>query len=200
VKKGKHPTTKRRNAKQRLKDRYAHAREDAQLAGLIPTEPAEALKPERVDPHTQGEQSLPSLDRAAIRNGWAVPDHLKPVLVDRLIEPFVEEPQVVITKDGTPVTIPPDRHLLKENFKALSIADRMQWERDNPEAAGKAKGSTEVNVTNQINFQQLLGREPVVDSLEQQIEEMEKSGDDQPAPSVNGDGRPAQAGGDAVAP
>jgi hypothetical protein len=43
------PTSPRRKEEQRIKDRYAHAREDAQLAGVIPTTPEEALKPERVD-------------------------------------------------------------------------------------------------------------------------------------------------------
>ena len=68
------PTTKRRSAKQTAKDRYAHAREDAQLLGLIPTPPEEALKSERVDPSTQGAQPLPALICDAMRKGWAGPE------------------------------------------------------------------------------------------------------------------------------
>ncbi len=36
---GSKPTPKRRAEKQAVKDRYAHAREDAQLLNLIPTKP-----------------------------------------------------------------------------------------------------------------------------------------------------------------
>lgn len=127
------PTSKRRNAKQKLKDRYAHAREDAQLAGLIPTTPEEALKSEVVDPATQGEQSLPGITRSAMRRGWAVPEHLKPALVDEMVD-------VITGKNATPVE-------KVMSFNALTKADKDQWTRDNPELAGKTKGATKVEVS-----------------------------------------------------
>jgi hypothetical protein len=46
-----HPTNKKRRARQKLKRHYGRAREDAQLAGLIPMTPEDALKP--APPHEQ---------------------------------------------------------------------------------------------------------------------------------------------------
>jgi hypothetical protein len=37
--------------------------------------------------------------------------------------------------------------------RALALADQQQYERDNPEAAGKAKGGAKVNVGVQVNNQ-----------------------------------------------
>ncbi len=145
----KHPTGPRRKAKQKLKEKYARVREDAQLGGVIATTPEGAVRPEAVDPASQGEQSLPSLDRGAVRNGWEVPEGVKHKVIERLAEPFFEEGRKVVAKDGTVLTLPPDRQLLKENAKVLVLADQRQYERDHPEAAGKAKGgggTTEVNV------------------------------------------------------
>lgn len=121
------PTSKARAKKQRTKDRYAHAREDAQLEGLIPTTPEEALKPERVDPSTQGSQSIPELIAQAIRNKWATRDEIKPSLVDEMVA-------VVLSQDMRPK----DKIAA---FNALRMADRSQWEQDNPVEAGKAKGA-----------------------------------------------------------
>jgi len=144
----KNPTGKNRNRKQKLKEKYSKAREDAQLHNVIETTPEGAVKSEVVDPSTQDEARIPSLDREAIRNGWEVPEDKKPIVIDRLIEPFLEN-DIVVDKDGNQVKKPPDRYLLAQNAKALFQADKMQYERDNPEAAGKAKGGTEVNV-NQV--------------------------------------------------
>ena len=140
-------TTKARSVKQSVRDRYARAREDAQLTGLIATTPEGALRPERVSPSAQGTQSLPALDRQAIRNGWEVPANLKPVVVDRLLEPFLTQ-ETRVDEEGREVAVPPDRYLLKENAKALLQADQRQWERDHPEEAGKAAGAgtTQVNL------------------------------------------------------
>lgn len=133
------PTSKRRAQRQKLKDRYAHAREDAQLAGLIPTAPEEALKDERVDPKTQGEQDTSGIDRRAARNGWALPDHKKVQVVDRLSEIF------------EPSNEKPDRYLMEKTAKVLIIADQRQWERDNPQLAGQSKGAINVQQNQQNN-------------------------------------------------
>ncbi len=126
------PTSKARNARQKLKDRYAHAREDAQLAGLIPTTPEEALKPEVVSPSVQSEVPQPKLIGECIRNGWAVPEERKPELVDELIA-ILDNP-----------VIP---HKIKvAAFNALRMADQAQYERDHPEEVAKSKGGTTVNV------------------------------------------------------
>lgn len=143
-----HPTGSGRNKKQKLKAQYAKVREDAQLYGVIDTTPEGAVRPEQVNPDSQGSQSLPALDRVAITKGWEVPEHVKTKVIERLAEPFFEEGRQVLTKDGQAITLPPDRNLLKENAKVLVLADQRQYERDNPEAAGKAKGASLTNQTN----------------------------------------------------
>lgn len=146
----KHPTGAKRNRKQKVKARYSKAREEAQLSGVIETIPEGAVRDERVNPASQGEQALPALDRRAVREdgvgGWSVPERVKRVVIERLAEPFFEEGRTVVDKEGRQVTLPPDRNLLKENAKVLVLADQRQYERDQPELAGKAKGQTNVQV------------------------------------------------------
>ncbi len=134
------PTTKARSRKQNTRDRYAHAREDAQLEGLIETTPEEALRSERVDPSTQGEQNLTSLVRVAVRKGWQVPEEKKPVLVDEMVAVMEDEEESSLTKVFT--------------FNALVKADHLQWERDNPVESGKSKGG--VQVRQEIDLKQLF--------------------------------------------
>lgn len=123
------PTSKARARKQNTKDRYAHAREDAQLEGLIPTTPEEALKPEQVDPSTQDEQPiLPGMVARAIRQGWNVPESRKPDLVAELIG--------IIDNPDMPAKVK------VAAFNALRLADQTQWERDHPEMMAKMKGQT----------------------------------------------------------
>ncbi len=143
-----HNTSKRRNAKQKLKEKYSKTREEAQLAGIIVTTPEGAVRPEAVDPASQGEQSLHAIDRAAVRNGWAVPEHMKPKVIDRLYEVFEQGPTKMVTRDGVEIEVPPDYNLMKENAKVLILADKTQFDRDHPEDAGKARGGG--NVTNNV--------------------------------------------------
>ena len=119
------PTGKARTARQKLKDRYAHAREDAQLAGLIPTTPEEALKPEAVPSSVQTAAPMPELIAEAIRKGWAVPEDRKPGLVDELLG--------IIQSVDMPAKVK------VAAFNALRQADQAQYERDHPEEAAKAK-------------------------------------------------------------
>ena len=128
------PTSKARAKRQKTKDRYAHAREDAQLEGLIPTLPEEALKPERVDPASQGDVPQPKLIGLAIRSGWQVPEERKPDLVDELIK-IIDTPEI---SDKVKVAA----------FNALRQADQAQYERDHPEEVAKSKTakSSTVNV------------------------------------------------------
>jgi hypothetical protein len=119
---GKHRTTRRRNRRQKLKARYAKRREEAQLTGLIPTVPEGAVRNEVVDPRTQSEQRIPSLDWQAIYKGWKVPEEEKPRVIDRLLEPF-DDPEA-------------DFYLLIKNFSALLQADQKQHEREHAEEAG----------------------------------------------------------------
>lgn len=112
------PTTSTRSKKQRIKDRYAHSREDAQLAGLIPTSPEESLKPERVDPSVQGSQPLPELIAQAIRKGWAVDDGMKPHLVDELVQIVLDNEMCAKSKIAA--------------FNALRMGDQAQWEKEHP--------------------------------------------------------------------
>lgn len=122
---------KRRHQRQKLKDRYAHAREDAQLAGLIPTTPEEALKPERVPPSSQSSTPMPELIAQAIRKGWAVDEDMKPHLVQELVD--------ILMSGDTDV-----KHKIAA-FQALRMADRDQHERDNPEKDKGGAGMT-VNI------------------------------------------------------
>jgi len=142
---------RRRKTRQRRAKRYMELREECQLDGTLPTEPEGAIRDERVSPSSQSEQRLDVLDRRAVKEEWAVPAEAKPKVIARLLEPFYEEPKVVTDRDGREVVIPPDRYLMKENAKVLLLADRMQYERDHPELAAKAKGggtvvNTRVNV------------------------------------------------------
>jgi hypothetical protein len=110
------PSGAERNKVQGVKDRYAHAREDAQLTALIPTTPEEALTPERVDPSVQSEQRFPALIGRAIRQGWAVPDERKPGYVDELAE-VLEDPEAAAVAKVMA-------------FNALLKGDQLQHERD----------------------------------------------------------------------
>lgn len=122
----KHDTNSKRNKRQKAKRNYSRAREEAQLRGVLPTVPEGAVRDERVDAATQEEQKIPSLDRLALAKGWAVPERCKPMLVDSLIDNVASEEASPIEK--------------VMSFNALVKADQLQWERDNPELAGKTKG------------------------------------------------------------
>jgi hypothetical protein len=128
-------TGPRRNERQRTRDRYARAREDAERLGLIHVSPEGSLRPERVDPASQESPALPALDRLAVRRGWAVPDAFKPTLIDELL-------RVVLDPDSTPLE-------RIASFRALFTADQRQWERDRVELANKVSdgGQTKVAVT-----------------------------------------------------
>jgi hypothetical protein len=117
----------RRKARQRLARRYTKAREDCQLAGDIETSPAGAVRSERVDPRTQGCQPLPGLVRAALRAGWATAADAAVRAVDELCA-VVTDPDV-------------EPHVKVTAVRVLLEGDRLQWERDHPEAARAASGS-----------------------------------------------------------
>ena len=132
-KSGSKPTSKSRSKKQSTKSRYARAREDAQLEGLIPTTPEGALKPERVDPATQEDPPQIALVAQAIRQGWAVPEERKARHVDEL--------SAIVDRVEVPAKVK------VAAFQALRMADKDQYERDHPEEAGKAKGGAKASVT-----------------------------------------------------
>lgn len=140
----KHPTSKSRNRRQKIKASYIKAREDAQLAGLIATTPEGAVRDEKVDPSTQGSQPLPDIALMAIdgdRKGtWRVPAEKKQELIREMVD--------IIEAQGE--TAPPAAVKVMA-FNALVKGDQLQYERDNPDAAGRAKGSTNVNVGVQTN-------------------------------------------------
>lgn len=144
------PTGGRRRHKQRVRDRFAHAHDDAVLAGVLPMRPGspeETLKPERVDPSVQGSQPLPSIAIMAIageRDGsWKVPPAKVPLLVDEMVG-LVESQG----EDSPPAVVK------VMAFNALAKGEQLQYERDNPEAAGKAKGGTNVAVGVGVNVRQ----------------------------------------------
>ncbi len=112
------PTSKARSHRQKVKEKYSKAREDAQLAGIIPTTPEGAVRPEQVSPATQADTPHPELITEAIRRGWAVPEERKPLLVDELIDLIYSDTQPAKVKVAA--------------FNALRMADQSQWDRDNP--------------------------------------------------------------------
>ena len=114
---------KKRKRRQRCKERYAKAREDAQLSGIIPTVPEGAVRNE-VAPIAP-DPPLPHLVRAAIKNNWATPDCNKPAIVDSLIAP-------VYDPDTDPM-------LIVKCARVLLLLDQTQYERDHPEQAGKGR-------------------------------------------------------------
>ena len=130
---------KKRKKRQSKRKLYQLIREDLQLSGDLPTTPEGALRTEVVPISIQTEQPLPAMIQEAIRKGWKVDDEKKPKLVDELIG-IIEDPE-----QPTKVKV--------TAFNALRAADKDQYERDNPEAAGKAKGSTKVDVVNNNTVQ-----------------------------------------------
>ncbi len=146
MKKGKRRSTKNRNRKQKVKETYAKAREDAQLVGVIPTEPVGAVRDERVPQCAQTNQSLPALIAQAIRKGWATEDAKKPELVDELVS-------IVLNPD-----MPPGKKVAA--FNALRMADESQWKRDNPEV-DSARGSFVLNV-NVVQVESVPARDDAV--------------------------------------
>ena len=126
-----------RKKKQHLRAKYSAIREEAQLAGVIPTIPEGGIRNEVVDPKTQSEQVFPSLVGGAIRKGWAVPEEKKPKLVDEMID-IVEDTEAT-TKEKVAA------------FNALRLADQQQYERDHPEEIAKKGGTSSVSV--QANVQ-----------------------------------------------
>lgn len=155
MKRGKHPTTKRRNHKQSVKERYSKAREDAQLTGLIPIEPVGAVRDERVDPLSQ-DAPTDHLGLAAVaaRNNWATPDAIKPKVVDNLSRiASGDGTETVIDGDGRAISTGPSLKTQVYAAKVLTEIDQIQWERDHPKEAGEAKGATNVNVGVAVNNQ-----------------------------------------------
>jgi hypothetical protein len=81
----------KRKARQRIANRYQKAREDAQLAGLIETLPAGAVRSERVDPKFQGSQPLPGLIGQAVRKRWDTSDEMAKRQVEELFQISTDE-------------------------------------------------------------------------------------------------------------
>jgi hypothetical protein len=145
------PTTRADNLKQKIKVKYAKAREDAQLAGIIPTTPEGAVRDERVPSAPDPLRGLPELVRQALRESWATPDAAKPAVIASLLRPFYEQMKA-LDVEGKVVELSTPPKTLNELARTLMALDQTQYERDNPEAAGKAKGAgtgTTVNVVQQ---------------------------------------------------
>ncbi len=135
---------------------YSAVREEAQLAGIIPTIPEGGVRNEVVDPKTQSKQALPNLIGGAIRKGWAVPEDRKPGLVDELMDIAENEEETAKNKIAA--------------FNALRLADQQQYERDHPEEIAK-KGGQSVSV--QANIQAVTV-----------IREMVERGQIEPSPAL----------------
>lgn len=110
---------------------------------------------------------MPELTGMAARRGWAVPDERKVVLVDELVG-IVTNPEM------------PDKVKVAA-FNALRQADQAQYDRDHPEDARKAKGTSTstVNVSVQTNV-------AAVELLNRMIDDPGASLEDCAAPGVAG--------------
>lgn len=128
------PTSKAAHRKKKIKKRYSIAREEAQLAGVIPTTPDGAVRNERSQ-----SAPLPKIVRQALRESWATPDAAKLDIVASLLAPFYED-IVVMDREGNQLRIPPSPKLLLELAQTLRLLDQTQWAREHPEEAGKASG------------------------------------------------------------
>lgn len=108
-----------------MRERYSHAREDAQQLGLIPTLPEVALASERVDPATQSAPELPALDRKAMRGNWDTSQAEIEKVFGRLLKIIESE-----TSNDTEAIA---------SARAIMHAHFRQWEQDNPDLAGKMR-------------------------------------------------------------
>lgn len=153
MKRGKHPTTRRRKQSQRRVKRYMELREDLQVAGRIPVEPAGAVRDERVNPSTQSEPADHlGLAVVAARNNWATPDEVKPNVVDNLGRIATGAAgETVIGEGGKVISTGPSLKTQVYAAKVLAELDQIEYERQHPEEAGKAKGATKVNVGVAVN-------------------------------------------------
>lgn len=138
----------RRRERQKAIVQYTKARETLQLAGILETLPAGAVRDERVDPATQATPALPALDRMAINRGWATPDEKKPQVVDRLLA-IIQDPR------SSPSEI-------IAAARALLAADQRQWERDRADLANKANGGETIP---EVTYEQAM-------ALVQQVEKL----------------------------
>lgn len=154
------PGRKKRKVRQRKVKRYQKLREDLQLAGEIPTAPEGAVRNEVVDHASQGEQLITDIVIRAAKEDWSTPSEIKPIVVRELAK-------VVVHPDSKPI-----ERVAASN--ALGKLDQIQYERDNPEEAGKAKGGTKVGVqvnVDQLNWQALVdGACDERDHIQEQIE------------------------------
>ena len=105
-------------------------------------------------------------------------------VVPKVIEVTAEvlfERKVMIDGAGQEVELPPDRATQLAASRVLQAADNAQWERDNPEAAGKAKGSVNVTQNNstQVNYLEMhkAALEAEHDEVERRVESGGSGGD-----------------------
>jgi hypothetical protein len=138
------PTNKARKRSQRKIARYMRDREDLMLAGRIPFTAEGAVRNERVGPASQAEPTGHlGLAATAARNGWATPEEKKPVIVSELVKIATGNASEV-GPDGIATGPAPKTRVYAA--KVLAELDQIQYERDNPVAAGRAKGAVNVGV------------------------------------------------------
>lgn len=172
----------KRKAKQQRVKRYSKAREDCQLNGDIETEPAGAVCNEVVDPSTQGSQPLPGLIGRGIRSGWEPTEEMKVRMTDELFD-------IATDQEVEP-------HVRVAAVRASQQGSQQQWERDNPELAGKTKGGTKVDVNTTVNNQLTLLdiANAAMDRVDPEQEAMRKAVDGGTRKSEDGTGPIPESG------
>lgn len=131
---------------------YTKARENLQLAGVLETTSVGAVRNEKVQTESGHLASLPGLVMDAVHQKWSTPPEEQGKAVADLLKMLHDE------------DLDPGRRIAA--FNALRHADRDQWERENPELAGKVKGGG-VSVT---TTQQVITGDQMIRALQ----EMEK--------------------------
>ncbi len=149
-------SSSRKVHRQRLMNRFTKLREDAQLAGLIATEPKGTVRDERV------KHDDPKLIETAIKSGWAVPEELKPQLITEMV--------AIVTDEGDEEGGGVSDKTKVAAFRALLTADQHQHDRDNPQSK-TAKGTVNVSVQTNIAAVDVLRQALRQDTSISQVED-----------------------------
>jgi hypothetical protein len=127
-------------------------RKSISLAKLVWMSVTKTLVPKRFEVHHQDRdksnnafdnlvclhQMDPKLIETAIKSGWAVPEEIKPELIQEMVAIVTDDTEEV--SDKTKVAA----------FRALLTADQHQHERDNPQVKSKSGGTVNVSVQTNI--------------------------------------------------
>lgn len=129
------------------------------------------MKAEQVNPAMQSDAPIPGLIESAIRQGWAVPDHKKPDLVDELIK-ILDDPEA-------------SQKVKVAAFNALRMADQQEYERRYPQAKSSGKG--DVHIHGNVVQNNIAAKNAIREMIEAgELGLLEEDIDSTPVKPVNG--------------